>query len=76
MTAQTNHPSYPYTDGDVTVLGPEIFASLDGEVISWKGENYTRQSAPTAMADPKPRPKPPFLARALYAAANWIAARA
>lgn len=37
---------YPYIDGDVTVLGPEIFASLDGAVISWRGENYTRQTAP------------------------------
>jgi hypothetical protein len=34
--------SYPYQDGDVTVLGPEVFASVDGEVISWKGANYTR----------------------------------
>jgi hypothetical protein len=34
---------YPYRDepGNVTVLGPEIFASADGRVISWKGENYT-----------------------------------
>lgn len=34
---------FPYQDGDVTVLGPEIFASKDGAVISWRGENYTRQ---------------------------------
>ena len=38
----TDQPTYPYIDGDVTVLGPEIFASLDGAVISWRGENYTR----------------------------------
>jgi hypothetical protein len=35
--------SYPYRDGDVTVLGPEIFASKGGAVISWRGENYVRQ---------------------------------
>lgn len=40
-------PTYPHADGDVTVLGPEIFASPDGDVISWKGDNYVRQ-APAA----------------------------
>ena len=34
--------AYPYQEGDVTVLGPEVFASADGEAISWRGENYTR----------------------------------
>ena len=34
---------FPYQDGDVTVLGPEIFASKDGTVISWRGENYVPQ---------------------------------
>ncbi|GAP46882.1 hypothetical protein [Streptomyces azureus] len=38
--------TYPYQDGDVTVLGPEVFASPDGETISWKGENYTRRFYP------------------------------
>lgn len=38
---------YPYIDGDVTVLGPEIFASPDGAVISWRGENYTRHQPAT-----------------------------
>lgn len=33
---------YPYQDGDVTVLGPEIFTSKDGAVISWRGDNYVR----------------------------------
>jgi hypothetical protein len=37
---------YPYQDGDTTVLGPEIFASADGQVISWRGENYVRQHIP------------------------------
>ncbi|MFJ6069098.1 hypothetical protein ACIQHU_39415 [Streptomyces tendae] len=40
----TPSPQYPYQDGDVTVLGPEIFASKDDTVISWRGENYVRQS--------------------------------
>lgn len=39
------NPDFPYQDGDVTVLGPEIFASKDGAVISWRGENYVRQTA-------------------------------
>jgi hypothetical protein len=28
----------------VTVIGPECFASADGSVICWRGENYVRQS--------------------------------
>ncbi|MFR9794276.1 hypothetical protein ACL07V_37580 [Streptomyces sp. MB22_4] len=47
-------PSYPYPDGDVTVLGPEVFASKDGGVICWKGENYERQ--PTSEAQQAPAP--------------------
>jgi hypothetical protein len=39
---------YPYQDGEVTVLGPQIFASSDGEVICWKSENYVRQDRITA----------------------------
>jgi hypothetical protein len=35
--------NFPYQDRDVTVLGPEIFASNDGQVICWKGHNYVRQ---------------------------------
>lgn len=38
-------PGYPRRDGDVTVLGPEVFVSSDGEVISWKGDNYVRASS-------------------------------
>ncbi|MFD4547282.1 hypothetical protein [Streptomyces sp. NPDC058466] len=34
--------AYPHQDGGVTVLGPEVFASADGDAISWRGENYTR----------------------------------
>lgn len=39
-------PVYPYPDGDVTVLGPEIFASEHGHVICWRGANYLRQDEP------------------------------
>ncbi|MFF1298193.1 MULTISPECIES: hypothetical protein [unclassified Streptomyces] len=47
---------FPYQDGDITVLGPEVFASQDGQVISWKGDNYVRQ--PTHNADgPPSRPE-------------------
>jgi hypothetical protein len=37
---------YPYEEGDVVVLGPEIFAAKDGGVISWKGENFVPQAVP------------------------------
>lgn len=40
MTAET----YPHEDGEVIVLGPEVFAHRDERVISWKGRNYTPQS--------------------------------
>jgi len=40
----TDQPRYPYDDGDVTVLGPEIFASSDGKVVSWRGENFVPQN--------------------------------
>jgi hypothetical protein len=38
-------PTYPHPDGETTVLGPEIFASSDGEVVCWRGVNYVRQAA-------------------------------
>jgi hypothetical protein len=34
---------YPYEDGDVTVLGPAIFATRHGDLISWEGRNYVPQ---------------------------------
>lgn len=40
----TMRKEFPYRDGDFRVLGPEIFASDDGEIICWKGENYVKQS--------------------------------
>lgn len=36
---------YPYEDGEVLVLGPEIFMAEDDQgnpVICWQGENYVR----------------------------------
>lgn len=39
--------TYPYMDGDLTVLGPEIFT--DGTAISWKGQNYVPQSHVEAL---------------------------
>jgi hypothetical protein len=55
---------YPHPDGEYTVLGPEIFASKDGEVICWKGENYVRQT-PQVADDSR--------LRARYADALWEA---
>lgn len=39
---------YPYEEGNVVVLGPEIFAAaVEGRrVISWKGENFVPQTVP------------------------------
>lgn len=34
---------YPHPDGDGMVLGPEIFAGPNEEVISWKGQNYYKR---------------------------------
>lgn len=36
---------YPYKaePGNVTVIGPECFASDDESVISWQGQNYYEQ---------------------------------
>lgn len=31
---------------EITVIGPECFASADGEVVSWRGRNYVPQSEP------------------------------
>lgn len=48
LVEETNSSTvYPYPDGDMTVLGPEIFAGHadDGTyVIAWKGENFVPQS--------------------------------
>ena len=41
---------YPRPDGDVTVLGPEIFTDHTGDVICWKGVNYVRQDTKESSA--------------------------
>lgn len=35
--------SYPYTEGDVMWLGPDVGADLNGETITVRGETYVRQ---------------------------------
>jgi hypothetical protein len=40
---------YPYSDGDVIVLGPECFVAKDGSVMSWKGQNYVPQVNPAII---------------------------
>lgn len=45
---------YPFEDGDVIILGPECFASKDGNVISWRGENYINQSAVQRLVSSPP----------------------
>lgn len=36
------YPTYPYTEGDSTIIGPEAIRSETGDVISYKGEHYER----------------------------------
>jgi hypothetical protein len=47
----TPQPHYPFVDGDVTVLGPGVFASLDRNVINWEGENYVPQQPAEAAPE-------------------------
>jgi hypothetical protein len=35
---------YPHENGDVIVLGPQVFVSRDGAVLNWKGRNYVPQA--------------------------------
>lgn len=37
---------YPYENGDVIVLGPQVFVSRDEAVLNWKGCNYVPQEDP------------------------------
>ncbi len=43
LFGSTVRPDYPYQDGDAVVLGPEVFASQNGDVLCWRGQNYVRQ---------------------------------
>ena len=47
---------YPHDDGEVVVLGPEIFVNVEAEVISWRGENWVKQPAPSNAAAASPDP--------------------
>lgn len=35
-----SEPLYPYTSGEVVILGPELFVNLDSTTICWKGQNF------------------------------------
>lgn len=37
---------YPYENGDVIVLGPQVFVSRDEAVLNWEGRNYVPQEDP------------------------------
>lgn len=40
-TEEVEHDcKYPYDDGDITVLGPEIFVNKAKGIICWQGQNY------------------------------------
>jgi hypothetical protein len=65
--ARAERSRYPHRDGDAIVLGPEVFASSDGEVISWKGENYVRQP----QAGTEARQQDAHLEERLAEARSW-----
>lgn len=48
LVDEVESKEYPYEEGNVVVLGPEIFAAaVEGRrVISWKGENFVPQEQP------------------------------
>ena len=46
--------SYPYAEGDTTVLGPECFASQDGAVLCWRGINYVHQRSSKTITGKPP----------------------
>jgi len=50
MAAAADSP-FPYGDGDVTVLGPEVFHDPKAMVIQYRGENYVRQGERDARAN-------------------------
>lgn len=37
---------YPYKDGDITVLGPQVFADRKKQIINFQGENFVLQQSP------------------------------
>lgn len=58
-------------------------AAVDQHATKWPSTEARKTAedacraleTPTAIANPEPRPRPPALARLLWAAANWLAAR-
>lgn len=48
---------YPFQDGDgMLVLGPEVFAGPDEQVLVWKGEHFHKAAKPTELReDPEAR---------------------
>lgn len=46
LTGSSTPNSYPFEDGNVLVLGPELIAEPDGSVLNWKGQNYVTQPEP------------------------------
>lgn len=43
---------YPKQDGDYIVLGPEVFATKDGNAVCWQGENYYKMGQINAQRVP------------------------
>jgi hypothetical protein len=50
----TEQERFPFSSGDVTVLGPQIFATTtvpaENTVINWRGENFVPQRDPVTAA--------------------------
>ena len=45
------HEVYPFEEGDYVILGPDSFATKDGDYIVWRGVVYNRV-APIGTIDP------------------------
>lgn len=60
----TDHPPYPYSDGSRAVLGPDVYASADGQTITWQGSTFHRHpdeaqcacGSNSAQTSPDPAP--------------------
>lgn len=42
-TEEQTSSEYPYPEGDTIVIGPQCFASKDGQVLNWRGVNFVPQ---------------------------------
>lgn len=53
--SEPRQPSYPYSEGDVLVIGPQAFITYPGGddmvVINYQGENFVPQPEPDAPTD-------------------------